>query len=163
MLPSLFIIVCFVGLLIGSVGVGGVLLAPSLAYIGGLPLHAGIPICMLGYVGAGIAGATVYARHGSFSWPMGIWLAVGAIPGALAGALLLPLVSARILELLIGALCLSSGIQSWRARGRPEAEDNNGSFKRGRMAVIGLITGAGSALSGTGGPLLLIPMLMWVR
>lgn len=36
--PTLAAIVIFVGILIGGIGIGGVLLLPSLKYLGGIPL-----------------------------------------------------------------------------------------------------------------------------
>ncbi len=41
----LIVVVLGVGVLIGGVGIGGVLLVPSLKYLGNIPLHTAIPAC----------------------------------------------------------------------------------------------------------------------
>jgi len=163
MSPVLIPIVVIVGVLIGSVGIGGVLLAPSLKYIGGMDLHTAIPVCMFGYIATGTVGAWIYARHGTINRAMAIWLCGGALPGAFVGALLLPLFSATILEAGIAALTISSGLNSLRKAPQSGSGDLAPRLSPGLLAVVGFIAGAGSSLSGTGGPLLLIPILMWVK
>ena len=159
--PILVIIVFLVGTLIGSVGIGGVLLVPSLKYLGGIPLHSAIPACMLSYIATGAIGAVIYARHGTIRWSMAVWVCLGALPGALVGAVLLPHIEAGFLESVIALLAIGSGIQSLlQTKEQTQTKQLPGSWMLG---VIGFIAGAGSSLSGTGGPLLLIPILIWVK
>ena len=159
--PILLIIVLLVGMLIGSVGIGGVLLVPSLKYLGGIELHSAIPACMLSYIATGAVGAVIYARHGTINWAMAGWVCLGALPGALLGALLLPYFKASFLEAVIALLAIASGIQALRKSKQQEAAaDLPGSWM---LCFIGLIAGVGSSLSGTGGPLMLIPILIWVK
>ncbi len=58
------------GLLIGTVGIGGILLAPMLVYIAGIDLHLAMATSSLSFLFAGIAGTVAYARKGSISWKM---------------------------------------------------------------------------------------------
>jgi len=157
--PLLIFLVVIVGILIGGVGIGGVLLVPSLKYLGGISLHTAIPACMLSYIFTGLVGGFIYARHGTINWPLATKVCAGALPGAFIGALLLPYFSALVLELAIAGLILVSGIHALRNR---ESSKTSSSSSRGiELVVIGLITGIGSALTGTGGPLLLVPILIW--
>ena len=80
-------IVLLVGVLIGSIGVGGVLLVPALTYISGIEIHIAIAACMLSYAFSGSVGAMIYARHKTIRWETGLWLCLGAMPGAYLGAL----------------------------------------------------------------------------
>jgi uncharacterized membrane protein YfcA len=158
--PALLLIVFIVGVLIGGVGIGGVLLVPALKYLGGISLHNAIPACMLSYVVTGAVGAFIYARHGSINWSLAIKVCVGALPGAYLGAFLLPNINAATLEVAIAILLLVSGINALKNK----VAGNEVDYPRGGvLLVIGFITGMGSALTGTGGPLVLIPILVWLK
>ena len=150
-----------VGVLIGCVGIGGVLLVPSLTYIGGMEVHVAIASCMFSYLFSGAVGAVEFARRGSIRWSMAIWLCAGAMPGAFLGAAAVARVSARPLEFLIAALIVFSGLHALM-RG-PEAETEGRVPKASWLALIGALTGFGSAMSGTGGPLILVPILVWLN
>jgi len=157
--PILIAVVIAVGILIGGVGIGGVLLVPTLKYLGSVPLHIAIPACMLAYIVTGLVGAFMYARHGTINWPLAIKICIGALPGAFLGSFILPYFSAFVLELVIGVLILASGLNSI-IRHR-QLVTNRIPSSNVELIAIGLVTGIGSALTGTGGPLLLIPLLLW--
>jgi uncharacterized membrane protein YfcA len=159
--PLLTSLVFVVGILIGGVGIGGVLLVPALKYLGGIPLHVAIPACMLGYILTGTVGAIIYARQGTINWSLAVKVCVGAIPGAYIGAFLLPFVSPFALELTIGILILATGMYAFRSS--PVQQETHSSVTGSRLLAVGLITGIGSAMTGTGGPLLLIPILIWCK
>jgi hypothetical protein len=150
-----------VGVFIGCVGIGGVLLVPGLVYLLGMDVQVAIATCMFSYLFSGAAGAVEYARRGSIRWSMALWLCVGALPGAYLGAAAVSIVSAPWLEAVIAVLVLFSGIHALGRR-IPEL---SGTVDAGatRLGVVGALTGFGSALSGTGGPLILIPVLVWMK
>lgn len=155
----LVFVVLMVGVLIGGLGVGGVLLVPSLRYLGDIPLHTAIPACMMAYILTGLVGAIIYARQGSINWSLATGVCAGSVPGAYLGAFLLPFLPAGFLELVISVLILISGIYALGSHNVDE--DAARSSGRYTLISIGFITGVGSALTGTGGPLLLIPILIW--
>lgn len=159
-LVPLALVVLLSGGLIGCIGIGGVLLVPALAYIGAVPVHLAIACAMLSYVFTGVLGTVLYARRGSITWSMAIWLGAGAMPGAYLGAIMLSVVPAQTLELLIGVLIVLSGLHALRESSVPTAQRRPGTTV---LLVIGLVTGFGSALTGTGGPLLLVPILVWLK
>ncbi len=99
--PLLTAVVLFIGILIGSVGIGGVLLVPALKFFGDIPLHTAIPACMLSYIVTGSVGALIYARHGTINWTMAGKVCLGALPGAYLGAFLLSYFRAELLEVFI--------------------------------------------------------------
>lgn len=154
-------IIVLVGLLIGSVGVGGVLLVPALVYIAGMPIHAAISAAMAAYFFAGALGSIEYARSGSIKWREVGWLSLGAMPGAFAGAYTVHATNARLLESLIGLLIVISAINVLGRRDAPAAWPLNPRPRS--LFVIGVVTGIGSAMSGTGGPLVLVPLLLGLR
>ena len=159
-LPFAFLAL-LVGVFIGCVGIGGVLLVPGLVYLLGMDVQVAIATCMFSYLFSGAAGAVEYARRGSIRWSMALWLCVGAMPGAYLGAATVSMLSPRWLEAIIAVLVLFSGIYALRQR----APETTGGTQPGNLglAVVGGLTGFGSALSGTGGPLVLIPILVWMK
>ncbi|MBX2868825.1 MAG: sulfite exporter TauE/SafE family protein [Acidiferrobacterales bacterium] len=157
----LILIVLFVGLLIGGVGIGGVLLVPALKFLGQIPLHTAIPACMVGYIATGLIGALVFGKHGSINWRMAKVVCFGALPGAFLGAWVLQYFSASVLEAGIAALLIFSGLNALVER-KKESETVS-EVPGGFLLLAGVVTGAGSALTGTGGPLMLIPILIWRR
>lgn len=158
-LTPLALVVLVSGALIGCVGIGGVLLVPALAYIGGVDVHLAIASVMLSYFFAGALGTFLYAREGSITWTMSTVLCAGAMPGAFAGSVVVHSVPASALELLIGVLVILSGLHALRTPGESHFGRVLGP---GALVVIGAVTGFGSALTGTGGPLLLVPLLVWL-
>jgi len=151
----------FVGALIGAAGIGGVLLVPFMAYAIGLDVHLAISGAMFGYIFAGAVGAFLYARHGSIHWHMAGWLILGAMPAAFLGALTASAASARLLEAAIAALLLFAGINALRPNSAATGSEKK--LSPPALIAIGAVTGFGSAITGTGGPLILVPLLVWLR
>lgn len=157
--PLLIVTVFVVGALVGGVGIGGVLLLPALSYMGDIPVHTAIPVCVFSYIATGAVGVAIYSRHGTVNWVLAVKLCLGGLPGAYLGAFLLPHFSAVVLEFGIAALLLASGVYALlqnKARHGSETQPRSAT-----LIAVGFFTGMGSALTGTGGPLLLIPILIW--
>lgn len=152
-------ILLLVGALVGATGIGGVLLVPSLTYFGQVPIHVAIASASFSYLFTGVLGAVLYARKGSIRWSMCLALALGAMPGAYLGAVTQSELPGWLLELLIAGLVIGSGVQAL-VRGQPGQRET---LSRGALLGIGLVVGFGSALSGTGGPLVLVPILIWLE
>jgi len=151
----------FAGLLIGCVGIGGVIVVPALTYIAGTPIQSSIAAAMMAYILSGAVGTAVYARNGSIRWPMAFWLSGGAMPAALLGARMSNVMQPLILEVSVGLLTLISGFYALV----PRTADGSGNPEVPTLALacIGVVTGLLSAITGTGGPLVLIPILMWLH
>ena len=115
---------------------------------------------MLSYMITGSVGALIYARQGTINWLMAKKVCLGALPGAYIGAFLLPFFPADILELLIATLILASGANAL-IRKSVGPQPTKETEKNTPLLAIGLVAGIGSSLTGTGGPLLLIPILIW--
>ncbi len=149
---------CVSGLMIGCIGIGGVILVPALVFLGGIPIQVGIPAAMFAYILSGLVATAVFARHKSIEWSMGGLLCAAATPTAFAGAWAVSIVNPRWLEVGLGLLTFLSGINALRT---PHAEDlSNHRVSGGAMAAIGAFTGFASSVTGTGGPLVLVPILV---
>jgi uncharacterized protein len=65
----LLLLIAFgVGALIGTVGVGGILLIPALAALGGLGIREAMATALFTFTFTGIAGTLLFQRKGSIDW-----------------------------------------------------------------------------------------------
>ncbi len=158
---SLALVGLFVGLLIGAIGIGGVLLVPALDYLAGISVHEAVPACSLSYLATGAAGAYVFAKRGSIDWRQAVLVCAGAAPGALIGAVWLLSIPASSIKLLLAVLMIFAGIDAVKTKQKASASAAKVDSIFG-LLLIGLITGIISAITGTGGPLVLIPILMFL-
>ena len=161
---SLTLLVClsiFVGVLIGGVGVGGILLVPILTYILSIDVHVAVAAAMFSYIFSGIVGTLIYARERSIAWSMVFWLLASAAPAAFLGAYALAITPAGGVEFLIATLVMFAAVNAFRAS--HDEEHEKPPLSRGALIGTGVLTGVGSALSGTGGPLIVVPLLVWLK
>jgi uncharacterized protein len=149
------------GFLIGAAGIGGVILVPSLVYLAGVPILVAISGATLSYILTGLLGTLLYAKAKFIRWDMAGWLIAGAMPAALAGAFTAYLAPGALLQLVIALLAGVSGFHTLFFR--KESEDTRvHSISNPALALAGAVTGFASALTGTGGPLVLVPILLWL-
>jgi uncharacterized membrane protein YfcA len=160
---ALIFVCLIVGLLIGAVGIGGVLLVPSLNFIAGIGVHEAVPACMLSYLATGTIGVIVYARHGSIQWDKVWWLCLGAVPAAFLGSVSLLSIPPFVVMFLIALLMVFAGIDALIKSYRV-GEHSHQTRQLGRVhfVVIGFVTGFGSAITGTGGPLIIVPLIIFL-
>lgn len=149
-----------VGVLIGCVGIGGVLLPPALVYAGGLGFHLAAGTSVWAFLFCGAAGTWSYARRHSVEWRMAAWLGAGVVPTAFAGAWANAALPEGLLMALLAALMVLTGADALLRR--PAAEQTRRSGTPALLAV-GAFVGFGSALTGTGGAVLLVPVLLLLR
>lgn len=154
-------IACGSGLLIGLIGIGGVLLVPLLT-LSGVPVHEAIAASLMSYIFSGLVGTAIYARAGSIAWGPAAWLMLGATPGAFFGAALASATPSVILLALMASVMVLSALRSFSRQERAEAREGP-AFSPLALAALGLAVGVGSPLTGTGGPVLLVPLLLWFR
>jgi len=146
------------GLMIGCIGIGGVILVPALVFLAGVPIRVGIPAAMMAYILSGLVATTVFAQNRSIRWEMATWLCVGATPTAFAGAWAVSVVNPRLLEACLGLLTFLSGVNSLKTRNVPDGPEPGLSNKG--LLVVGAVTGFLSSISGTGGPLVMVPIVI---
>lgn len=150
------------GFLVGAVGIGGVILVPALTYLVGIDIRIAIATALMSFIASGVVGTLQYQRYGSIEWRAARILAAAAAPAAIAGSLMVSTVSPLFLKSLIGVFAAFSGLQAIIGQGA-SGTDMGAAPSARRLSVIGACTGFFSVLSGTGGPLLLVPVLIWHR
>ena len=159
-LATMLVAALVVGILIGCVGIGGVLLTPALVYVGGLGFHLAAATSMWAFLFAGVAGTSIYSKHGSIDWRLAAWLGAGVVPAAFAGAWANAALPEGVLMALLATLMVVTGADAL-LRG-PVVEQAR-RFRVPTLLAVGALVGFGSALTGTGGAVLLVPILMLLR
>jgi hypothetical protein len=145
-----------VGALIGAIGVGGVLLPPALVYLGGFDVHLAAGTSSFCFLFTGVVGTLAYARARAVPWALAARLTAGIAPAAVLGALVNGVVSATVVWLSLGTTTLGAGLHRLRAR----TGGDRGGLGWGAALAVGAVVGFGSAMTGTGGPVLLVPILL---
>lgn len=144
------------GLLVGLTGIGGVLLVPVLTGAAGLPLERAVAACMLGFLFSSVYAAFIHLRRARPKARSVAALCVAAACGAALGAATFDRLPELGVRLFVAALALATGLHALATRHARAARTPGPAA----LAVLGLAVGYGSAISGTGGPVMLIPILM---
>jgi uncharacterized membrane protein YfcA len=158
LLLKIILIGLLTGTLIGTVGVGGILLAPLLVFLIGIELHIAQATSSFSFLFTGLVGTIIYARRKSIDWHHVLWISIGIIPAALLGAKVNTILSGTVLTIILATLILFSG---YNALSKPGNDSNRTqTLNKAVLILIGIGVGFGSSLTGTGGPVLLVPTLL---
>lgn len=151
-----------VGFFIGSVGVGGVLLIPGLALLGGMDIHRASATALFTFLFTGILGTWLFYRRGSIDWRVTVPVCAGSVVFSYVGALVNSRLAPRPLAIIIGAIIVFAGLYVLLPSRRAE-----GAYRTGRsrselalLTGLGAAAGFGSGLSGAGGALFSVPLMM---
>lgn len=147
------------GTMIGAIGVGGILLAPILTTFFGIDLHTATATSSWSFLFTGIAGTLAYMRRGIIQKRPVVWLTIGIIPATLLGAWTNSALPQEALSAVLAGLIIFSGVNTLYKRDTSQRESTQLSNRQ--WIGIGVMVGFGSSLTGTGGPVLLIPILMF--
>lgn len=150
------------GLLIGAAGIGGVILVPLLVYFAGVDIHTSIAAAVAAFLVSGFVGTVVYSQRGIIQWIDFMSISIGAVPGAFIGAYVLPKINAQLLTFFIAIALLVSAVRQIRSNKMEDVDRPFHNVSKHQMVLVGLVTGFFSVLSGTGGPLVLLPLLTWL-
>ncbi|TAK87699.1 MAG: sulfite exporter TauE/SafE family protein [Betaproteobacteria bacterium] len=150
-----------VGVFIGTSGIGGVLLIPVLVHPVGLSVHHAVATALASFLFIGSAGTWLFARRGSLEWQL-IWpVCAGAAFAGYIGARFAAQIEARPLALVIGLLIIGASVLILRP---PPVLAPRGvrAPRRERLVLggVGLTAGFGSGLSGAGGPIFSVPLMI---
>lgn len=151
-----------VGLLIGTVGIGGLLITPVLIYAVGLPVHQAMATALCSFVATNLFGALAYYRRGSMDWAITLPLAGGAVLFGFVGAVVNAMTASEVLSALLGALVVFAGVYvlAGSKRQRPPPGLDKPQHRGPVLVSIGAFAGFGSVLVGAGGPILSVPLML---
>ena len=148
------------GWLIGATGIGGVLVVPALTQLEGVALSHAIAASALAFAFPGAAALWWLRRQPQAGMGL-VALVAGALPGAALGAALVHQIQVHWLLAGLALLALTSGLRGLQAT--PATAPSGPPLSSPAMAALGAAVGFGSALTGTGGPVLLVPLLLLWR
>lgn len=147
------------GFFIGAVGVGGILLIPFLTTLGGLSIHEASATALFSFLFTGALGTWLYQRRGTIDWRVTMPVCAGAVVLSYLGAVANSRIEAGVLTLAIGLLVAGAGGYLLLPLPRRRAADRDGSH-RSLLAAVGAVCGFLSGLSGAGGPLFSVPLML---
>jgi uncharacterized protein len=148
------LLVC-TGLLIGAVGIGGFLIVPILVLLIGIPTSQAVVLAAICFVLLGIVAVAVRSRSGDTRVAPYMPFLLAAPVGALAGVSIVGALTNRVLTWVIAVAFAVAALAEWLGWPRAAAV----AFSRAKGAVLGALTGAGSAVTGTSGPMVAMPLL----
>lgn len=151
-------LVLLAGLAIGATSIGGVLVVPALSGVAGVPVREAVAASSFAFLLTGLAGLRIAppaARGDAAGWP----LHAGAFVGAAGGAALVYLAPAAGVRTWVALFAFGSGL--YTLVGMHAGARRVGAWPRAvPLALIGAAVGLASALSGTGGPVALLPVCL---
>ena len=158
----LAVVATAVGFFIGAVGVGGILLIPALVLLGGLDIHRATATALFTFLFTGCLGTWLFQRRGSIDWKMAVPVCAGAVIFGFLGAMVNAMIEARMLALIIAAIIILAGayILIPAAPGSGARRDGKSGPQRALLLAVGAASGFGSGLSGAGGPLFSVPIML---
>jgi uncharacterized membrane protein YfcA len=144
--------VLLAGLAIGATSIGGVLVVPVLGALAQVEPGRAVAAASLGFAFTGAAAWWMTPRHtAGGSWALG----GSALLGAALGAFTLAWLPAGGVRLAVGLIALGSGLYALFGRERTRTHP----LPALALVLLGLVVGCLSAWSGTGGPVVLLPLL----
>ncbi len=159
-----------VGWSIGVCGIAGFLLPMLYTAALGYSVELALAASFLAFLVSGVIGSYNYYRAGNLEWEISLKLSAGSIAGALAGVYLQALISQQSAKVILYLVVLVSGLsiiyRLWRERHAAVAActgaANEGGLTRSTwfLLALGVGTGAVCSLSGAGGPILVMPLLV---
>lgn len=148
------------GFLAGLFGVGGgILIVPALVLVAGMDQRLAHGTSLASVLPIAAASLITYASHGNVDWPVGLWLSVGAVAGAVIGTRLLHVLPERTLAVLFIVMLVVSAIRLFTA------SDATGRSPISVLTVlalvgVGLATGVLAGLLGVGGGIVMVPAMI---
>ena len=158
----LFSIIIFflAGFLIGSIGVGGVILVPFLTFVLNIDIHIAIATSVFTFFFSGLVGYYQYYKRIKIDWNLALWLMLGCVPGAFIGAAIAWEIPQNYLKMILGVVIL---ISSYQILKKSENTNQTKIIDYKIVFLIGLFTGLGSPITGTGGPLIFVPAMILLK
>lgn len=148
------------GFLSGLFGVGGgILVVPALVLLLHLPQRRAHGTSLAAVLPIALASLVSYATSGSIDWWVSLFLAIGAIFGAVVGTHLLQVLPHRALGVGFALLLLVTGIRMFVPLGA-EGRAPLTALTVVLLIVVGLAIGALAGLFGVGGGVVLVPVLV---
>jgi uncharacterized membrane protein YfcA len=152
-------IAAVVGFFIGAVSVGGILLVPFLVILGGLSVHEASATALFSLLFTGALSTWLFQRRGTIDWKTTVPVCAGAVIFSYVGAKANSMLDPNVLALTIGVITVLAGTYLLWPTQQKRVHYRDGSNKF-LLGCVGVVSGFLSGLSGAGGPLFSVPMML---
>lgn len=152
-----------VGALVGLCGVAGFLLPMFYTASLGLSISEGLALSFSAFIVSGVLGALNYQKAGNLDVKFGLKLSIGSLIGAVAGVKLNLLIPEDKVQMLLYLVVLLSGISILLRKDKERTSDSNRFSIEEKLLLtlaLGFVTGVICSMSGAGGPVLVMPLLV---
>lgn len=150
-----------VGTLVGISGIAGFLL--PIIFVGYLKLNlsTSLALSFVSFFTSGVIGAYRYNKNGNLNLNFGIIVSLGSFIGAMLGVKLNSMIPLETAKFFLYLVVLASGF-SILIRKNKEKKNTESTLLNNKLFIIlfGIITGTICSLSGAGGPILVMPILV---
>lgn len=153
-----------IGLMIGATGIGGFLIIPAYIALLGLPVRVAVGTALVMGAVSGALGIYLFSRRGTLDWPIALPLVTSAALMAAFGGWVSQYLQVSLITLLLGVVVAAGSAAAFaRATGR-FGQSQQGKVLVGRMTVpaIGMFSGLVAGITGAGGPVASIPLMVAV-
>lgn len=156
----LVILACILGIFIGAIGIGGILIIPPLVFLTNISVHQASATALATFFFTGAYGTWLFHRRGSINWRIALPVCIGSVLFSYVGAWTSSLIDSRLLQTIIAGLIGFVGLNALfphaAARGVSPAVREN----RAVLLLVGALSGFGSGISGAGGGLFSVPLML---
>lgn len=169
-----------VGGCIGICGIAGFLLPMLYTGVLGFDVTYALALSFLAFLVSGIIGSRNYYKAGNLDMAMSVKLGLGSLVGAVGGVFLQSMIEKSTAKTILYLVVLFSGasilVRMWNEKRKEDTsavEKNVASAEEGNdiakkvitdnvafLVILGIVTGAICSLSGAGGPVLVMPLLV---
>jgi uncharacterized protein len=155
-----------IGILLGSVGGGGSLVAvPALVYVGAQSVRAAQAGALVVVIAAATIGLVSYLRRDDVRWRAGLAFGAAVAASSFAGSLLSRALDPNVLLLAFSPVMVAGAVAMLRERDRSESSfrpwrHGVSSGSATKVASLGVGTGWLTGLFGVGGGFVIVPVLV---
>lgn len=173
MLTYLIVIIAnlLIGGMIGLTGIAGFLLPMLYSGFMGMPAVQALALSFFAFLISGILGSWNYYKAKNLDLKLAVFISIGSLIGAVIGVRLNLLIDEAIVKRILYTVVLLSGLSILLRKDKKEtpetdisadsqAQTKNRQIPLPVCILFGLITAAVCALSGAGGPILVMPLLV---
>ena len=159
-LPVIIVVGVLAGFLSGLFGVGGgILIVPGLVLVASMDQRMAHGTSLAAVLPIAASSMVTYWAHDHIDWPVVLFLAIGAVGGAILGTKLLQVLPHRTLGIAFSVLLLASAARLFMADSGTGRDDLD-LLMAVLLVVVGVVTGVLAGLLGVGGGIIMVPAMM---
>src|SRR5947208_16265809 len=130
--------------------------------LGDLGIHAAAATALFTFLFTGLFGTWLFYRRGSINWRLTLPVCVGAVLFGYLGSAVAAQIPPRALAITIAAIIVGAGAYVFIPPRGPlrVPRDGRGRGDVAMLVAVGAAAGFGSGLSGAGGPLFSVPLML---